>query len=104
MLKRQQVLITDWQADYIRDVAKIYDLSFSEIVRIFLSLGFVYVLSSNSPRYKTIIDNKGIKRMIKYAAKHNSSLNEIHSMISKVYFEARKAVEFRTKHRRKGVK
>jgi hypothetical protein len=44
MLKRCQILLTDWQQEYIRDTAQRYDLSFSEVTRIFLSEGFLYII------------------------------------------------------------
>ena len=95
MLKRCQILLADWQEEYIRDVAQRYDQSFSEVVRLFLSLGFMYTIPLLDPEYKVGITGKQIAQMIIEAGKPNTPIEDSHKYISKAYFEARKAVEYR---------
>lgn len=95
MLKRTQVLMTDWQEEYIKDTAKRYDLSFSEVVRSFLSAGFLYFITAIHGEYKLRVSKKELARMIKKAGDHDTPRDEQYKMIAKLYFEARKAVEYR---------
>ena len=46
MLKRYQVLLPDWLEDNIKEIAEIFDLSFSEIIR--LELCFAILSSTKS--------------------------------------------------------
>jgi replication fork clamp-binding protein CrfC len=55
MLKRHQVLLTDWQTEYLKDVAKKNDISFSEAIRQHINGGIrarLASLSSESSRSK----------------------------------------------------
>ena len=95
MLKRCQVLLTDWQEEYIRNTAERYDQSFSEVMRIFLSEGFLYIIPLLHPEYKSGITGKQLAEMTRKAGNRNTPLEERHKLISKLYFEARKTVEYR---------
>jgi len=95
MLKRCQVLLEEWQQDYIKNTAERYDQSFSEVLRIFLSQGFLYIIPLMHHEYKSTISGKELVRMTKKAANPNTSQEEEHKLISRLYFEARKAVEYR---------
>lgn len=97
MLKRCQVLLEDWQLEYIKNAAERYDYSLSEVLRIFLSEGFLCVITALHPEYKPNITKKYFVEMARKAANHNTSLEEKHKSISKIYFEARKAAEYRLK-------
>jgi len=95
MLKRCQVLLTDWQEEYIRNGAQRYDQSFSEVLRIFLSEGFLHLIPLLHPEYKPGIAGRQLAEMTRKAGNPNTSIEERHKLISKLYFEARKAVEYR---------
>jgi hypothetical protein len=97
MLRRCQVLLEDWQLEYIKNVAQLYDFSFSEVLRICLSEGFMHVINALHPEYKPGITKKYFAQMAKKGVNSNTPLEEKHKFISKIYFEARKAVEYRLK-------
>ena len=101
MLKRCQVLLTDWQEEYIRNVAERYDQSFSEVLRIFLSEGFLYIIPLLHPEFKRGITGRKLADMTRKSGNPNTSIEERHKLISKLYFEARKTVEYRLNKVRK---
>ena len=104
MLKRVQVLLDDWQEEYIKDAAERYDVSFSEAVRIFLSEGFLYIIPLLHPEYKSGITGKELALMTKKSGNPKTSEEERYNLVSKLYFEARKAVEYRLNKANRGVK
>jgi hypothetical protein len=91
MLKRCQVLFEDWQMEYLNHLADIYDLSFSEAVRMSISFGFICAISVLHPEFKPGIDKKSIQK----ASNRKLPEEELHKLLSKLYFETRKAVEYR---------
>ena len=93
--KRFQILLTDWQEAYLRYVSKKHDYSFSEITRIFLSVGFLHFIPLLTPRFKGGITQKELAKIEKNVAKLTSTEAERYKFISTIYFEARKIVEYR---------
>lgn len=101
MFKRFQILLADWQETYIRYICKKHNYSFSELIRFFLSLGFLNNIPLLSPRYKPGISKKRLSDMIKKVSKLASIETERHKFISMLHFEARKAVEHRLREVKK---
>jgi len=101
MLKRYQVLLTDWLAEYAQFVSDEFDLSFSEAVRILMCIGSVQAIRELSPQYKTKITVKHFVSTIR--KEKDSKLREeiTHRLISQAYFETRKAIEFRLSEAKK---
>ena len=98
MLKRHQVLINDWLAEYIRHCGEKYDVSFSEVIRLTLCVEIGRNIAKHHPKYKFGISEKEIEKMcLPNSKKKDIDLDERHRFISKVYFEARKAIEFALK-------
>ena len=95
MLKRYQVLLSDWIEDYIKLIAEKYDLNFSAAIRVHLCLAILYVISTLYPEYKHDLSSKELIELSKKAAKSELEEAKAHQMMSKILFEARKAVEFR---------
>ena len=95
MLKRYQVLLTDWLAEYAQFVSEEFDISFSEAVRIMMCIGAIQAIRELSPQYKTKMTVKHIVGTIR--KEKNSKLREeiTHRLISQAYFETRKAIELR---------
>lgn len=93
MLKRYQVLINDWLADYVKYFSEKYDLSFSEVIRIMLCLQTGQWVSLVYPNFKFKISLKKIKSQLKKLDKQQTLEEEEHKLISKLYFEARKATD-----------
>ena len=84
MLKRHQILLDDWQVEYIKLVTETHDISFSDY-----------------PNYKAGIDLKSLKRIKDLSLYKKRSEEGFHKGLSNIYFEARKAVEFRLKQKKK---
>ena len=94
MLKRCQVLLSDWQVDFIKKSAEKYDFSFSEVIRILVSEASLNILHSLYPGKKIGIDSKELTKLKKAVNDPSVNSEEVHKMISKLYFEARKAVDY----------
>ena len=94
MLQRHQVLLTDWLADHIKKIADRYDLSFSETMRAALCIFYMDIIVKDYPGSDCKV--KDIKRKItlKEGNYDKTTMEEFHKSLSRVYFEARKAIEF----------
>ncbi len=104
MLRRYQVLLPDWLEDYIKFVADRYDLSFSEAIRMELCISILNMIPQVFPEHKPNISGKDISNYVKHNAEQEMEKEEHHRLMSKVYFEARKAVEFRLNKEKKQKK
>ena len=96
MLKRSQVLLSDWMEEYINLVAEKYDLNISAVIRVHLCLAIICVMKTLYPDYKPNLQDKDLQKLSMETAKPNFKEEEVHQLMSKILFEARKAVEFRT--------
>ncbi len=106
MLKRCQVLLTDWLEEHIKLVAKYNDLSSSEMIRIILCEGILYSAPSVYPRCKCTlkIDKKLLADIAKEGSSPTTPLERKHQLTSKLYFEARKSIECLNTNLRKQLK
>jgi hypothetical protein len=95
VLKRYQVLLPDWLEDYIKYLADKYDLSFSEVIRVEVCIAVISTISKLYPDYKLGITPEDILKLIKQDAQENMEREEEHRILSKIYFETRKAIEHR---------
>ena len=95
MLKRYQVLLPDWLEDYIKYLSDKYDLSFSEVIRVEVCIAIISTISKLYPNFKLGITPDDILNMIKEDAQEDMEREEEHRMLSKIYFETRKAIEHR---------
>lgn len=93
--KRFQVLLADWQEEYLRYICKKRNYSFSELVRFFLSVGFLNHISLLSSKYKPGVTKKQLAGMTKRISKLMCKEEERYKIMSVLHFEARKAVENR---------
>lgn len=95
MLKRYQVLLNTWLVEHMRAISIKYDLSQSEVMRLLLCLQISKLVCQGYPKaYKCAPIEKKILNLIKKRNKnHILKSEEIHNLISKIYFEARKATE-----------
>lgn len=95
MLKRQQILLTDWLSEFIKFISERYDISFSEVVRAAICIVFSHMTSVMYPGYKLVFTEKDIARVVKKINRSkNKEEEELHKLISRIYFEGRKATEF----------
>lgn len=95
MLKRYQVLLPDWLEENIKLFADKYDLSFSEIIRAEICIAILATVPRQYPEYKPGITHDEIVKKLRENSEGKMEREEIHRMLSKIYFEARKAVEYR---------
>lgn len=101
MLKRFQVLLPDWLEDYVRYLVDKYDLSFSEVIRAEICCSIISSVASLFPDYKPGLTIDDIFQKIKDDNLYKSTREDVHRIISSLYFEARKAAEFRMKKEKK---
>ncbi len=95
MLKRYQVLLPDWMEDNIQYYVSKYDLSFSEGIRAELCSAIIATVQIQFPEYKPNITLEGIIDRLKKMQGRKTNKEEINQILSKVYFEARKASDYR---------
>jgi len=104
MLKRYQVLLPDWLEDYVKLISDKYDLSFSEVIRTMICNWILTAMPNIYPELKLEISPEDIYEMIKSEAQDNMEREDIHRGLSKIYFETRKAVEYRMAQEKKQKK
>ena len=104
MLKRYQVLLPDWLEDYVKLLADKYDLSFSEVIRALMCNWILASVPNIYPELKLGITPKDIIEMVKAEAQDNMKREDMHRMLSKIYFESRKAAEYRIAQEKKKKK
>lgn len=98
MSKKFQVVLPDWMEDYLQTMCKEYDLTISEALRLEISLGFICFVSHYFPEY----EGPGMRDLgipIAKDAPPNAEIDreKMHKVLSRIYFEARKAVDFHLK-------
>ena len=95
MLLRYQALLEDWQFEHLKRVSEGQDRSTTEMLRVFLCLGFL--LASSLPRYqkvcKGVIDLQKIIKLANEGSDPKTSEERHYQITCDVMFNARKAVE-----------
>lgn len=104
MLKRYQVLLPDWLEEYTMHLADKYNLSFSEIIRIQICYSILSAVSAFYPDYKPGTTIQEISKLALENIESDLGREELDRVKSKLYFEARKAVEFRLNKEKKKKK
>ncbi|MBN1871544.1 MAG: hypothetical protein JW800_03130 [Candidatus Omnitrophica bacterium] len=94
MLNRYQVLINNWLAEHIKKTAERYDISFSETVRAALCCYYIDMIAKDYPKYSPDMESVKQRATLKEGGYGKIRMEELHKDLSKVYFEARKAIEF----------
>jgi hypothetical protein len=95
MLKRYQVLFPDWLEDHIKYYVDKYGLSFSEGIRAELCSSILATVPKQFPEYKPGITSEEVIDIIKKMQKKEIKKEEALRLLSKIYFEAGKASEYR---------
>lgn len=95
MLKRYQVLIPDWLEEYIKWGVKKYGLSFSELIRLEICQAVIAYMCERYPEYKSGYTMKDFLKGISRFEKGEMNPEYLDRIISTIYFEARKAIEYR---------
>jgi hypothetical protein len=93
MLKRYQIMLNDWLADFAKERAREYDISFSEAIRIGLCVYYSHILSEQYPECNVDLSCKEMVENLKRYSGTPEQEEEMHKEISRIYFEARKAID-----------
>ena len=93
--KRYQVLIPDWLEEYIQWGVKKYGLSFSELIRLEICQAVIAYISARYPDYKPGFLMEDFLKGIASFEKGKMDQEMLSKTISTIYFEARKAIEYR---------
>ena len=93
MLKRHQVLLTDWQTEHLKLIARRNDLSFSEMIRVVLCEGLLCSAGAIHPELKGKINKEKLEKIVVEGASAKTSVERKHQLVSDLYFEARKITE-----------
>lgn len=93
MLRRKQILLSDWLDDYIQELRRTHNWSYSEIVRMVLGYGFGEILKAKNPNVKFNIDAKLVAQA-KLFSKNTESKNELDKkLLADIDYEIRKVLE-----------
>ncbi len=95
MLKRYQVLLPDWLEDYIKIGVETYGFSFSELIRLEVCLSILTQIPALHPEYKPRVNLTDILKAINQVSKEGVNKKKYSRFVSQIYFETRKAVEYR---------
>jgi hypothetical protein len=95
MQKRYQVLIPDWLEEYIKWGVKKYGVSFSELIRLEICQAVIALICARYPEYNPGFTMKDFLEGLGKFEKREMNPEDMDKIISKIYFEARKAIEFR---------
>jgi hypothetical protein len=93
--KRYQVLIPDWLEEYIQWGVKRYGLSFSELIRLEICQAVIFYISGRYPEYESGFNMDDYMAGVNRFESGNMNKEDLHKAISTIYFEARKAIEYR---------
>jgi hypothetical protein len=96
VLKKMQVMLPMWMSDHIDRLSAIHELSASEFMRLQLCFSIIAFTTFAYPEYKTDFPLKTICSKTLKLLKSDDRESYLR-FLSDVYFEARKAVEFRIK-------
>ena len=95
MLKRYQVLLPDWLEEYIKIGVESYGFSFSEIIRLQICFSILTQIPEIHPEYSPKVSVKDILKTIHSASIDHVDKKSFDSFVSQIYFETRKAIEYR---------
>jgi len=95
------VLIPDWLEDYIQWGVKKFGLSFSELIRLEICQAIINYISERYPDYHSGYSMKNFVEGVNRFEQGKMSGEDLGKAVSKIYFEARKAIEFRFAKERK---
>jgi hypothetical protein len=93
--KRYQVLIPDWLEEYIKWGVKKYGLSFSELIRLEICQAVISYICARYPDYKPGFTMDDFLKGISSFEKGKMDREMLDKTISTIYFQARKAIEYR---------
>ena len=97
MQKKIQVMIPIWMMDYFEKLGGYIELNTSELFRLYTCVAIIASVTNLFPDYKAGITLNEIFEKIKVVIDKDEDREEIFRFLSDIYFEARKAAEYRLK-------
>lgn len=97
MLKTYQVLLPNWLEEYIREMVERFDISFSEVIRLEVCFAIICALKYQYEDFEPSKIIEDIFNALQKETKGKIEREEILNLISTIYYETRKALEFRRK-------
>ncbi len=94
MSNKFQVVLPDWLEDYLKHLVDRYDLNISEVIRLQICFAVMCMTEKLFPEYEMGITPDTLTDLPK-ANSEDLDREQLLRTLSKVYFEARKAVEYR---------
>ena len=94
MSNKFQVVLPDWLEDYLKHLVDRYDLNISEVIRLQICFAVMCMTEKLFPDYKMGITPATLAELPK-AKSEELDREHLLRTLSKIYFEARKAVEYR---------
>lgn len=93
--KKIQVMVPLWMDDYFKKLSDHLELNTSEMIRLYLCIAVIASVTHLFPEYKPGITLKEIFKKTKALADLDDEREEMYRILSEIYFEARKAGNFR---------
>ena len=94
MLKKCQILLPDWLEEHVKYLALKYDLSFSEIIRGEMCYTTLSAITHLHPEYKSNLSPEKIMELFQEHDYEESEKTEIYRIMTDIYSETRKAIEY----------
>ena len=95
MPKKFQVVLPDWLEDYIQHLVERYELNFSEILRLEICISILSLIQKLHPEFEPGVGLEEIAKFIQDYDPKKIERDQFLRFLSKMYFETRKAVEYR---------
>jgi len=95
MLVRHQILLDNWMADFLKQRARQFGISFSESIRKILCLHHIMLADAECGECRS---DMSMEKYIEMTKKWGNSVDkkskqEMRKALSDIYFDARKAIE-----------
>lgn len=94
MKKKFQVVVPDWLEDYLNFLVERYDLNISEVIRLEICFAILAMTEKLFPEYKSNLSTEKITELPRTKTE-DIEREQLMRILSKIYFEARKAAEYR---------
>jgi len=94
MLKRYQVLLNGWLADFLKHMGDKYDLSFSETLRLAVCQYYLTMIQELYPEKEFEMSIQKNSERVKNYGGTDEDEQEKHEVMSRIYFKCSKALEF----------
>jgi hypothetical protein len=95
MLRRKQVMISDWLDDFVQYTAQKYDISYSEVLRLGTAYFLADVLSKADPKYKMKVTSKEISKVVYDGLEQCGDVEVTRKLIADIYHESKRILQAR---------